>query len=399
MKSNDFSINNIISKNRQTVDDFHKKRNSLFVEIVKPIYEHYEKYLATRNEIDFSDMINKASKYLKNGNYNRHFKYVVIDEFQDISLGRYQLVKAIKSSNPICKLYCVGDDWQSIYRFSGSDIALFKEFENYFGFTVKSKIETTYRFHNPLLNLSSDFIQKNPNQAKKELKGNGLLKSTKYQIKYSITDNQDDTYALKEIFDELLNSINNIENKEILILGRYGFDIDRLKNEANIFQIDKESGKVNYTRKTEEGEAKSLKSQFLTVHKAKGLEADIVIVLNCNSGKHGFPSEMSDDTVLNLLLSEADQFENGEERRLFYVAMTRAKENVYFIADSSYKSKFIAELEVDSGQSKTEKCPECKTADVVLRKKGTSKNGNKYKFYGCTNFLYGCEYSRMEWDN
>lgn len=399
MKSNDYTINNVVSKNKQTKDDFHRNRNALFIEIIKPIYERYENYLVARKEIDFSDMINKASKYLINGNHNRQFKYVVIDEFQDISIGRYQLVKAIKSNNPVCKLFCVGDDWQSIYRFSGSDIALFKEFENYFGFTVKSKIETTYRFHNPLVNLSSDFIQKNPNQAKKELKGTGLLKSTNHQIKYSVTENQDDTYALKEIFDELINSKRNIEKKEIFILGRYSFDIDRLKNESNIFHIDKKSGAISYTLETEEGEIKQLKAQFLTVHKAKGLEANIVIILNCNSGKHGFPSEMSDDTVLNLLLSEADQFENGEERRLFYVAMTRAKENVYFVADTSYKSKFIAELELESGQSTNEKCPECKTADVVLRKKGIAKNGNKYKFYGCSNFLYGCEYSRMEWDN
>jgi DNA helicase-4 len=108
---------------------------------------------------------------------------------------------------------------------------------------------------------------------------------------------------------------------------------------------------------------------------------------------------MSDDQVLNLLLSEADQFENGEERRLFYVAMTRAKENVYFIADSSFKSKFIAELEIESGQSPNKKCPTCKTADIVLRKSGTAKNGNTYKFYGCSNYLYGCEYTTTEWIN
>jgi len=399
MKSNNYSINDVINRNKQTKDKFFRDRNSLFIEIIKPIFERYENHLKERNEIDFSDMINKASKHIASGKHKRKFSYVIIDEFQDISIGRYQLVKAIKTSNPSCKLFCVGDDWQSIYRFSGSDIALFKEFENYFGFTVKSKIETTYRFHNPLISLSSEFIQKNPNQAIKELKGISSRKNTDYKIHYSITDNQDDTLAVQKIFNELIEFDDQIEDKEIIILGRYGFDIDRIKNENSVFKIDKTNEVISYSVKTEEGEIKRLKAQFMTVHKAKGLEGDIILVLNCNSGKFGFPSEMSDDQVLNLLLSEADQFENGEERRLFYVAMTRAKEKVYFVTDSSYKSKFIAELEVESGQSPNKKCPTCKIADVVLRKSGKSKNGNTYKFYGCTNYLYGCDYTTTEWIN
>jgi len=399
MKSNNYSINDVIIKNRQTVDEFFKQRNSLFIDIVKPIYEYYENYLSERGEIDFSDMINKASEFIANGKLRHKFSYVMIDEFQDISIGRYQLVKAIKQSNPACKLFAVGDDWQSIYRFSGSDIALFKEFEKYFGFTVKSKIETTYRFHKPLINLSSDFIQKNPNQAKKELIGTSNSKSTTYKIQYSTSENQDDTLAVQNIFDQLLTSIVDIERKEIFILGRYNFDIDRLKNENGVFRINKKNGTISYSIKTKEGEIKQLKAQFMTVHGAKGLEADIIIILNCNSGKHGFPSEMSDDQVLNLLLSEADQFENGEERRLFYVAMTRAKEIVYFVADSFFKSKFIEEIEVESGQSPNKKCPICKNADLVLKKEGTSRNGHRYKFYGCTNYLYGCDYTTTEWIN
>ena len=399
MKSNNYTLNDIIDKNNQTPDRFFQKRNSSFIEIIKPILERYENHLKERNEIDFSDMINKASKYIASGKYKRKFSYVIIDEFQDLSIGRYHLIKAIKQTNPSCKLFCVGDDWQSIYRFSGSDIALFKEFEKYFGFTVKSKIETTYRFHNPLISLSSDFIQKNPDQAKKELQGVSTTKSTKYKIQYSITDKQDDSNALQNIFYQLLTNNKDIENKEIFILGRYGFDFDRIKNENGFFRIDKANEIVSYSINTEDGGTRKLRAQFMTVHKAKGLEADIIIILNCNSGKYGFPAEMSDDPVLNLLLSQADQFENGEERRLFYVAMTRAKENVYFIADSSFKSKFIAELEIDGGQSPNKKCPSCKTADVILKKSGTAKNGNTYKFYGCSNYLYGCEHTMTEWIN
>lgn len=397
MKSNNYSIIDVINKNKQTENAYFKQRNSLFIDIIKPIYERYENYLSERNEIDFSDMINKASKYITSKEYKRKYSYVIIDEFQDISIGRYQLIKAIKDSNPFCKLFAVGDDWQSIYRFSGSDIALFKDFEKYFGFTVKSKIETTYRFHTPLINLSSDFIQKNPNQTRKVLNGTSNTLSTYYKIQYSNSKNQDDTLAVQDIFKELLIKNKNIENKKIFILGRYSFDIDRLKNENGFLKIDKENETVLFGMKTKEGEIRKLKAQFMTVHKAKGLEADIIIILNCNSGKHGFPSEMSDDQVLNLLLSEADQFENGEERRLFYVAMTRAKEFVYFIADSSFKSKFIAELEVESGQSPNKKCPICKNADLVLKKEEIIKIGKWYKFYGCANYLYGCDYTKTEW--
>ena len=399
MKSNGYSINDVVNRNKKTKEGFFRKRNSLFIEIIKPIFERYESHLNERNEIDFSDMINKASKHIASGKHKRKFSYIIIDEFQDISVGRYQLIKSIKANNPSCKLFCVGDDWQSIYRFSGSDIALFKEFENYFGFTAKSKIETTYRFNNPLIDISSEFIQKNPNQAKKELRGTLSTRRTEFNIQYSVSENQDDTYALQSIFNQLLFTKENIKDKEIFILGRYGFDINRIRNENEVFSIDKKNEIVSYCLKSEEGETRKLKAQFMTVHKAKGLEADIIIILNCNSGKYGFPSEMSDDLVLNLLLSEADQFENGEERRLFYVAMTRAREVVFFVADNSFKSKFIAELERERGQSLNKRCPTCKSGDVVLRKTGTAKNGNAYKFYGCSNYLYGCEYTTTEWIN
>lgn len=392
MKSNNYRMVDVVNKNEGTPNKLYKQRNALFIEIASPILAKYEGYLLQRKEIDFSDMINKASEYIAKGQFKKKFSYVIIDEFQDISIGRYQLVKAIKESNPECKLFCVGDDWQSIYRFSGSDIALFKYFERFFGYTVKSKIETTYRFHDPLIKLSSEFVLKNPNQAKKDLKGSHLMRSTNSKIVYSFSENNDDTLATKEIFDEILSK-RDWEGKEVYVLGRYSFDIDRIKNEPGIFGIDKNTGIISYLHRTEDGGTKRLQAHFMTIHKAKGLEADIVIILNCNSGKHGFPSEMSDDPVLNLLLSEADQFENGEERRLFYVAMTRAKSMVYFVADSSFKSKFIAELEVTDEDAIVKKCPRCKTADLI--KRSGTKNGKQWAFYGCTNFMYGC--THQEW--
>jgi DNA helicase-4 len=400
MKSNNHSIDELLQKNKTTQLRYFRERNIAFLEILKPIYESYQAHLKTRNEIDFSDMINLATDYVSAGKYPRKLSYIIIDEFQDISMGRYKLIAALKSQNPACKLFCVGDDWQSIYRFSGSDLALFKDYEQYFGYTVKSRVETTYRFHPPLIGFSSRFILKNPNQTKKTLQSYSTGKRTEFQVIFSETDNQDDTQALQKVFNELASSIPDIEKKEILLLGRYNFDLDRVKNEENVFTIDRQRQVLSYRVRLENtgtSETKTLTAQFMTVHKSKGLEGDIVIVLNCNSGKMGFPAEMSDDPVLNLLLSESDQYPNGEERRLFYVAMTRAREKLYFIADASYKSKFILEFEHNPIQTYVPKCPRCKTADVMVMKTGVAKNGNKYKFYGCTNYQYGCNYNRTEW--
>lgn len=390
LKSNNYTIDDLSRKNGSVKNNFHRERNALFLEIISPIFERYQDYLAQRKEIDFSDMVNKASHYIKTKAFDKQFSYVIIDEFQDISIGRYQLIAAIKASNPTCKLFCVGDDWQSIYRFSGSDIALFKDFEKHFGSTEQSMIETTYRFHNPLMDLSSQFILKNPSQSQKRLKSTSDSGSTSWEIVYSDSDNQDDSIAVKGIFDNLLTS-GKTTGKEIYILSRYSYDLERLK--LGPFDFDKGKETVTYMLKTTDGKTLRLSAKFMTIHKAKGLEADIVIVINCNSGKYGFPSGMSDDPALNLLLSEADQFENGEERRLFYVAMTRAKEQLYLVADSAGKSKFIAELELENRSSPVRKCPKCLTADLV--KRSGVKNGKKWAFYGCSNFTYGCDY--QEW--
>lgn len=390
MKSNNYCVEDLERVNKGIHDELHRKRNRAFIDIVAPVYSEYEKHLKERNEIDFSDMINKATGYISEGAYKCGFKYLIIDEFQDMSIGRYKMIRGIKDKMPECKLFCVGDDWQSIYRFTGSDISLLKEFGDYFGYSVISRIETTYRFSNPLLNLSSEFIQKNPNQIPKELNSQGLVKLTTFDIIYSESKG-DDSLAVKGIFDTLMD-VGHIKNKKILILSRYNYDINRIKDNTNGFHVEQRKGRITYAGVTGKGKAKKIGADFLTVHKAKGLEADIVIVINCNAGKHGFPSEISDDSVLDLLLTEADQFMNGEERRLFYVAMTRAKEKLFFVSERAYKSKFISELEGEKESELIDKCPRCRSSYLVLRQ-GISPKGRHWSFYGCSNYPY-CEYQR-----
>ena len=389
LKSNNYSIADIIIKNKSVTNDFNHKRNELLIEIIAPIYKKYQEFLIQNQEIDFSDMINKAANYIKDKKYKKEYKYIIVDEFQDISISRYQLIKALKDVFPWSKTFCVGDDWQSIYRFSGSDITLFKEFEKYFGFTLKSKIETTYRFKKPLIDISSTFIQKNPFQEKKELKSYSDQNQTKYNIIYSLGEDRDDTIALKQTLDEII--VNGYNGGNIYILGRYNHDIERIKNTNNYFVINKNLGTVDYLYKSDDINI-PISANFMTVHRAKGLEAEYIILLNCNSGRLGFPSQISDDLILNLLLNESDQYENGEERRLFYVAMTRAKDQLYFITDSKYKSKFILELENNSEDIVMQKCPNCITADLILR--SGAKNGKTWSFYGCSNFAFGCDYQQ-----
>ncbi|MCA6074052.1 UvrD-helicase domain-containing protein [Fulvivirga sedimenti] len=376
LKSNNNSFESLRSKNKKLATKSARRRNELFLNLIEPIYNRYQQYLREHEEIDFSDMINLATTYLEEGRYKTNFRYIVIDEFQDISFGRYKLVKAIKEQNRNTRLFCVGDDWQSIYRFSGSDISLFSHFDKYFGHSKILRIETTYRFSNPVLNLSSSFIQKNPNQSKKQLKCFNISIETDFEIKYSNESNVVD--VLIQVFEEIMSRMAG-DKPSILILGRYNHEIGSIMQDYRI-KVNVRNGTINY---------KELNAQFMSIHKSKGLQADYVIVLNCNSGKWGFPSERADDSILNLLLSKSDQYENGEERRLFYVALTRAKKKVYLIADKMLKSKFITEIE-GSKQDINKRCPRCKKGDLILRS-GYTK-GKKWGFYGCSNYQFGCDY-------
>ncbi|WP_157541634.1 UvrD-helicase domain-containing protein [Hymenobacter aerophilus] len=398
LKSSNYSVERVRQINERGTDIVQMKRNRQFLQVVEPLFECYARELARRQEIDFNDLINRAAGYVRSGEYDRQFDYIIIDEFQDISQGRYQLIRALTERHPATKLFCVGDDWQSIYRFAGSDLSLFKNFSEKFGYSLLSKIETTYRFHEPLISDSSTFITRNPNQTPKQLRSGSPGKKTAYRVVYTAAGQQDDTNALRELLDELIATVPDLHQKELKLLGRYSFDLKRLKNTTRSFAIDANHRTVQYPYIDGAGEPQTLHLPFLTVHKSKGLEANIIIVLNCNSGRLGFPSEMADDPALNLVLSAADQFANGEERRLFYVALTRAKEQVFLVADPAFRSKFVRELEAKNGgapgQQLGRQCPECRAAELVKRE-GISAKGTPWAFYGCPNFAYGCDYK--EW--
>ena len=102
--------------------DKESERSSAFIRVFMPIFQAYENALRSEDAIDFHDMISMATEHIKTGRFVSPFRYVMVDEFQDISVGRSELIKALQKADPDVQLYCVGDDWQAIFRFAGSDI-------------------------------------------------------------------------------------------------------------------------------------------------------------------------------------------------------------------------------------------------------------------------------------
>ena len=213
-KSNNCSLDDVRRRNR---DLQNLPSINTVVDLIEPIFNNYQSMLCSRNEIDFNDMINLASTYVQQGQFIHSYSYVVVDEYQDISQARYRLLDAMRQQMNF-RLFCVGDDWQSIYRFNGSDIGFILNFEKYWGTSEISRIETTYRFPQSLISVSSGFIMKNPAQKQKKLRsaiadqGFSMEKITGYT----------DVYAV-EFLAERLKELP--QKSSILFLGRYRFDI------------------------------------------------------------------------------------------------------------------------------------------------------------------------------
>ena len=322
VKSSCKSVKEVLKQAKNADDE-----RSVFIikNIFLPVYERYISALRDNNQIDFTDAILQATEICR---VSRpvEYDYIIVDEFQDISVDRYNFLKVLREGNPPAKLYCVGDDWQSIYRFSGSDMALFNQFSEYFGATEINKIETTYRFGEPLVSLSSHFIQRNKSQIQKDI--HSFSSDMKTELEFYSYDRRDYCNTI----GQLVASIPS--DKSIFLLGRYSFDDYYL---SFMYQSIKEGNRFFYVI----GERKI---EFLTVHKSKGLEADYVILLQCNKDTYGFPSLVSDDPVLNYVLTKSDQFPYGEERRLFYVAITRAKMKTLVLYDKRFPSVFVDEF-------------------------------------------------------
>jgi superfamily I DNA/RNA helicase len=263
---------------------------------------------------DFSAMISSAIEAIRNEDYISNYSYIFIDEFQDISTERNELVLALKRQNQNLNVTVVGDDWQAINSFAGSDIDIIQNFESIYGDSAILKLDYTFRFNATLSDVSQKFILKNSKQIFKNIKSiKPKNKNTLYLYEYKDKKKIDD--HIEGVLQLISKNIN--EQKSLLILSRYSFY---------------KSKKLDYFI----GKYPMLNISFETIHGAKGLEADYVIVTHMESGKFGFPSEQS--------AVDLDDYPYAEERRLFYVALTRAKEKLFFIANSNKPSIFIEEI-------------------------------------------------------
>jgi DNA helicase-4 len=355
------------------LDDLRRKISSApdaprmhaFLNTFKLCFEEYQKTLRAAGEIDFEDMINLATDAVASGRWRSNFRYVLVDEFQDISHCRARLLKALLGANKHSHSFCVGDDWQSIFRFAGSDVRIMTDFPQEFGETAQTALEDTFRFNKELLRVSSAFVQKNPLQIKKDLKAKKSIRRP--AVCMLPTGDKTLRWILHEIREE-----NAGQERSVFIVGRYWSDC------PNEFDGLRQS-------------FFPLKLTFTTIHSAKGLEADYVIVMNLSAGRRGFPTEIVDDPILGLALPASEDFPNAEERRLLYVAMTRARHRAFLLYDQFSPSSFVQELNGREysklvrrrGHSAAkEVCPKCKSGFPV------EQHGRFGKYRGCSNFPY-----------
>ena len=349
--------------NGYTVDEFNRMyhstqnvRTRLFLDICQDCYLEYDRYLKENKAVDFQDMINESARLLrevKDMNKKLDFKYIIVDEYQDISRQRFDLVTALSEVTD-AKIIAVGDDWQSIYAFSGSDITLFTKFEEKMGYAKLLKIVNTYRNSQEVIDIAGNFIQKNDQQITKELKSPKTITDPVIIYTYDGTRKKADednksgaNYAIAHAVEVALEQImeyNKIEKKpkesSILLLGRFGFDGDKLEK-TGLFEYITKGNKLRSVKYP------FLNITFMTAHASKGLGYDNVIVVNGRNETYGFPSKIEDDPVLSYVIKGDSSIDYAEERRLFYVAMTRTKNRVYFIAPEQNPSEFLLEIKRD----------------------------------------------------
>ncbi len=378
-KSNELNEKKVKDKILTIIGDNNKRRCLVFLNLFIKIFNKYQADLKKDYSIDFDDMIIEGRKELQTQN----LKYIIVDEFQDISQARAKFLRKIQEINQ-AKLYCVGDDWQAINKFSGGDVTIFTlDFKKLFGHYERVDIDTTFRYGNLINNISSQFIQKNPSQLEKKVSPFRDVKGSSINI-----------YE-RNVFSETMNKITK-KNKNIFILGRY--NLDKYDN-----TIRKRFYKSNITTKYEINKFtknKSLDVSYKTIHAAKGLEADVVCLVNMFPGILGFPSQMENDEILALVLPNPEMYQNAEERRLMYVAMTRAKKEVHlFSGNGFYSSEFVKEIKnefrsinlIGSDDEKEDTGRICPTHKVKLQK----RKGYRGPFYGCPKYFSSekCRYT------
>lgn len=342
-------------------------KNLKQIQKMEELGREYKKEMASRGEVDFASFLEEAINSLtsiKNSARPEWFKifcfnFVIIDEYQDISPLEYALIRNLREKQNF-KLFCVGDDWQTIYQFAGSEIDLILDFKKYWGETKIFKIERTYRFPEQLAKTSGKFIMRNKTQLIKDIQGINCRDPDQI-VEINGPSERTDLNSLRFFF------LNLPRNTRVFLLGRYNFDIKKISH-CEFLNFDYETNEPRILMP----ERPDLNIKFCSAHKSKGLQADYVFIINCRDATLGFPSQVKEKELITLarktLLQKNSQMKLGnsqkgkflnmiwknlrptkddefaEERRLFYVAMTRARKKIFFLTVQEKESPFILEL-------------------------------------------------------
>ncbi|EJF7711193.1 DNA helicase IV [Providencia rettgeri] len=311
MRMHGGSQKDMIENAAEEIRDLFQKR----IRLMAPLLKAWKSALKDEGAIDFSGLIHQAINILEKGRFISPWKHILVDEFQDISPLRAKLLQVLRKQNKQTTLFAVGDDWQAIYRFSGAELDLTTSFEHNFGIGELCALDTTYRFNERIGEVANQFILQNPMQLDKPL--NSLTKGNKKSVILLYED------ALERLLDKMSGYV--LDDETILVLARYHY----LK--PNI--LDK--AKTRWPK---------LNIQFMTIHASKGQQADHVIICGLNSGKDGFPAPARESIIEQALLPKPEDFDHAEERRLLYVALTRAKQQVWLLYHPEKPSEFVDEL-------------------------------------------------------
>ncbi|RYY23972.1 MAG: helicase IV [Sphingomonadales bacterium] len=388
VKNNGLTHQDLLDALKAQSEEGFGARLRMYLAIYERIAAEWERRLQVGQFIDFEDMLILAAGHVESGAYKSPYTLILADEFQDSSRARIRLLKALAAqSNPPAHLCVVGDDWQGINRFAGSDITVMTEFEKTFAHATRLTLNTTFRCPQDLCDVSSQFIQANPAQIKKKVKTTNPLSKTP-MLAYGFSDQASIVgYVEKQLAHMHHVAVNGklVPAKgthiTVMLLGRY--------------RNDKPAALAAWQQRFGD----RLAIEFRTAHGSKGLEAEYIFILNVVEGTRGFPSQIQDDPALQLAMPAPDPFPVAEERRLFYVAMTRARRQVRIYTTLGQPSRFLVELakkeqlkiEPIDGEP-LEPCPECGRGILQLR------SGSYGEFNGCSRFP-ACEFKRKVGQN
>lgn len=311
MRMHGGSQKEMIDNTAEDIRELFQKR----IRLMAPLLKAWKSALKDEGAIDFSGLIHQAVNLIEKGRFISPWKHILVDEFQDISPLRAKLLQALRQQNKRTALFAVGDDWQAIYRFSGAELNLTTSFQNNFGEGEICALDTTYRFNERIGDIANHFVLQNPSQLDKPL--NSLTKGNKKSVVLLYEE------ALERLLDKMSGYV--LEDENILILARYHYLKPEVLNKAA-------------TRWPK------LNIQFMTMHASKGQQADYVIICGLNSGKDGFPAPARESIIEEALLPKPENFAHAEERRLLYVALTRAKQQAWLLYNPENPSEFVDEL-------------------------------------------------------